>query len=298
VVNFFFDPYENRYVSTYKTPNRRHRAVGIVYSKDGLQWRKPVEGPVFGADDLDPDATQVYGMPVFPYQGFYIGLPWMYHARFFKYGPYSPKRMYEAQEGSPLTIDTQMAWSWNLISWTRSPDRKPFIRLGEPGSWDWGMVFAARAPVIVGDSLYFYYGGCDNVHDDLDVRCAIGLASLRLDGFCSMRARSTEGWLITRREVFRTPRVLINARTRGEGYVAAELLDRHNRVIKGFSRKESIPFKGDSARWTLSWRTGKFPEERPGIDRKIRFLLRNADLYSYLPEDIDTRIDQGSRRER
>jgi len=75
VVNFFYDPYTKRYTSTYKTHNRRHRAAGIALSEDGINWHKPVEGPVFGADDLDPDATQVYGMPVFPYQGLYIGLP-------------------------------------------------------------------------------------------------------------------------------------------------------------------------------------------------------------------------------
>ena len=39
-------------------------------------------------DDLDPDATQVYGMPVFPYQGMYVGLPWIYHSRWMKYGAY------------------------------------------------------------------------------------------------------------------------------------------------------------------------------------------------------------------
>ncbi len=103
VTNFVYDPYERRYVCTYKTANRRHRAAGVALSEDGLNWHKPIEGPVFGADDLDPDATQVYGMPVFPYQGMYIGLPWMYHARWIKYGEYtSPKVMYEAQGGQPV----------------------------------------------------------------------------------------------------------------------------------------------------------------------------------------------------
>ena len=124
--------------------------------RTGLHWTKPFDGAVLGADDLDPDATQVYGAPVFPYQKIYIGLPWIYHARWIKYGRYSsPDRMYEAQQGSPLTIDVQLAWSWDLINWTRSPTRGPFIPLGTKGSFDSGMVFTARAPVVVNDKLSF-----------------------------------------------------------------------------------------------------------------------------------------------
>lgn len=37
----------------------------VAVSRDGLGWRKILDGPVFGADDLDPSATQIYGMPVF-----------------------------------------------------------------------------------------------------------------------------------------------------------------------------------------------------------------------------------------
>jgi len=299
VRNYFYDPYNERYVATYKTPNRRHRAVGIVYSENAMDWYKPVEGPVFGADDYDPDGTQIYGMPVFPYQGLYVGMPWIYHARFFKYGEYtSPKRMYEAETESPRIIDTQMAWSWNLISWNRTADRKPFLGLGKPGAWDCGMVLVRRAPIVMGDKLYFYYSATDRIHDVVkDVRCAIGLAFLRQDGFCSLRAGDREGTFISRREVFKTPRVTINAVTKPGGYVTAELLDRYDKVIKGFSKEECVPFEGDCATATLSWKTRKFSKKMLEPDKKIRFFMRKADLYSYLPEDIDTTIDTSNRKE-
>jgi len=295
VTNFFFDPIKDRYVATYKTMNRRHRAVGVAVSQDGMKWTKPVEGAVFGADDLDPDASQVYGMPVFVYQGIYIGQPWIYHARWIKYGKYDkPEVMYEAQEGSPRTVDVQLAWSWDLINWTRTPARKPFIELGPEGSWDSKMIYTARAPVIVGDKLYFYYGGYDTVHDDdKNAKGAIGLAVLRLDGFCSMSAGDEEGWLISRREVFNTPRVTVNAKCAKGGYVTAELLDRRDRVIPGFSRNECVAFAGDSVRGTIVWKTAQFPKALIDKDRKIRFYVRNADLYSYLPADINQQIDDG-----
>jgi hypothetical protein len=242
---------------------------------------------VFVADDLDPDATQIYGMPVFPYQGLYIGQPWLYRARYFKYGDYSVKKLHEAQEDSPRAMEVQLAWSWDMINWTRPPARGQFIPRGADGEWDDGMIVTARAPVIVGDRLCFYYGGCDGLHDDNRVNAAIGLATLRLDGFCSMRAGDREAWLITRREPFREPAVLVNARTAGDGFVTAEVLDRKSRVLPGFSRQDCVQFSGDSVRHLLKWRIPRFPENKKADDYRIRFWLRNAELFSYLPEGLD-----------
>ena len=287
VVNFCRDAYRRRYLVTWKTRNRRGRAVGVAWSKDGLVWTKPLEGPVFVADDLDPDDTQIYGMPVFPYQGLYVAQPWIYRARYFKYGDYSVKKLHEAQEDSPRTMEVQLAWSWDLINWTRPPARTPFIPRGATGEWDGGMIVTARAPVIVGDQLYFYYGGTDGLHDDKRVNAAIGLSTLRLDGFCSMRAGENEAWLITRREPFHEPAVAINARTDPDGFVTAEILDRQNRVLPGFAKDKCRPFSGDSVRQVLRWKEARFPDSARRDDYKIRFWLKNAELFSYLPEGLD-----------
>ncbi len=288
VLNCFWDPYAERYVATFKLGARRHRSAGLATSKDGVNWTRLMDHPIMTADDLDPDQTQIYGMPAFPYQGCYIGQPWMYHARTFKYGKYAIPRMHEAQSDSARTMDVQLAWSWNMVNWTRPPERKPFLALGPDGSWDDGMVFTAIAPVVVRDQLYFYYGGFDQAHDDYrGIKAEIGLATLRLDGFCSMQAGADEGWLITRRELFRTPQVTINAKVADGGYVVAEIVDRHNKVIPGFSRQECIPFTGDSVRHVIEWETKTFPADVVKPDKKIRFYLKNAALYSYLPVGID-----------
>lgn len=286
VVNVCRDPFLGRYFVTWKTRNRRGRAVGVAWSKDGLVWTKPFAGPVFVADDLDADDTQVYGMPAFPYQGLYVGQPWLYRARYFKYGAYTVEKLHEAQADSPRTMETQLAWSWDLINWTRPPAREPFIPRGTKGAWDGGMIVTARAPVV-GDRLHFYYGGTDGVHDEKRVTAGIGLAALRLDGFCSMRAGSAEGWLITRREPFREPAVSINARTSADGFVAAEILDRCNRVVAGFSRRECRAFTGDAVVHRVTWGPQAFPADARRDDYKLRFWLRDAELFSYLPEGLD-----------
>jgi len=284
VLNFFRDPYRNRFVATWKSGSRRGRAAGVAVSDDGLDWTKPVEGPVFGADDLDPDATQVYGMPVFPYQGMYIGLPWIYNARWTKVGANTDQKMFESEKSSPCTMDVQMAWSWDLINWTRPPVREQFIPRGGEGEFDSGMIYTARAPVQMGDELWFYYGGWVGFHNTTDAHASIGLATLRLDGFCSMSAGADEGWLISRLEQFHVPQVTINAAVRPGGEIVAELLDADEQVIPGFSRDQCVPFTGDAVRHVLTWRTAAIPEAQRGQLRKIRFYIRDADLYSYLPD--------------
>lgn len=282
VVNFFHDPYRHRYVATWKGSTRRGRSVGIATSEDGLQWEKPAATPIFTADDLDPPETQIYGMPVFPYQGMYVGLPWIYHAK-----PHYPAEMLltreQAEQESDGTMDVQLAWSWDLLNWTRPAPRKSFLPRGTEGTFDSGMIYTARAPVVVDDTLYFYYGGFDGRHDTPPFHGAIGLATLRLDGFCSMRPTKQEGWLITRREQLEVPKILINARTSSDGHITAELLDLEHNVLPGFSARDCIPFIGDAVRHTLRWRTKQLPEGQANTALKIRFVLQNADLYSYLP---------------
>ena len=295
VINWFFDPYRNRMCATWKTHSRRHRSVGVAWSKDLENWTKPIDGPVFVPDDLDPDATQIYGMPVFAYQKCFIGLAWIYHARWIKYGRYTkPEVMFEAQIGSPRTIDVQLAWSWDLINWTRTPRREPFIGNGPYKQFDCGLALTAREPIVMGDELWFYYTGWDQIHEDYEgIKSAVGLAKLRLDGFCSMRAGDEEGWLISRREVFNTPRIMINAKCAPNGYVAAELVDRNNEVIPGFEKTNCSAFTGDSVRGVITWKTARFPDAWIDKDKKIKFYIKNAELYSYLPEDINRKIDDG-----
>ncbi len=84
VVNFFCDPSGHVMQPPGRHANRRGRAVGIAWSSDGLTWSKPFAGSVFVADDLDPDATQIHGMPAFADQELYLGQPWLCLSRYFK----------------------------------------------------------------------------------------------------------------------------------------------------------------------------------------------------------------------
>jgi hypothetical protein len=287
VVNFFHDPYRGRYVATWKTGTSRGRAVGVATSPDGLVWNKPLDGAVMFADDLDPDATQLYGMPVFPYQGYYLGLPWIYHARWPKDRRATDAELAVAENTRPNTMDVQFDWSRDLTHWNRSPERASFIQQVRDGEFDSAMVYSARAQVLVVDQLCFYYGGWNRPHSSpvSQNRAAIGLGVLRLDGFCSMQAGTEEGNLVTRSEILETPSVTINARTRSGGHIVAEIVDAAGRTLDGFSRAECVPFQGDDVRHVLRWQAKEFTPQQLAAEKKLRFYLKDADLYSYLATD-------------
>ena len=128
------------------------------------------------------------------------------------------------------------------------------------------------------------------------VQYGLGLAKLRLDGYASLDAGyERPGILITRQLISDGGKLVVNARCRKEGSIAAEIVDVNDDVIPGFSRKECDIFAGDSVRHTFSWR-GKtdvpvfsteramYPYAEKERFRKIRFFMENSELYSFVLE--------------
>jgi hypothetical protein len=86
--------------------------------------------------------------------------------------------------------------------------------------------------------------------------------------------------------------LVINAACRGGGSIAVEVVDLQDRVIPGFSQEACDVFSGDSVSHIVSWQ-GKtsipvrsreraaYPHAENERFRKLRFYVRNADLYSF-----------------
>ena len=279
-----YDPYRQQYVAACKVgDDLRGRTVTVAVSPDGLTWRY-VNGdanePVVYTLETGKQANQIYDMPVFPYQGLCIGLPNVYHAG------------WPSEAETPTTLDVEIAWSRNLKKWHRPPNagqgKNTLIALGERDAFDRGAIMsAANAPVVMGDELWFYYGGWTGPHRDVTRPSAIGLATLRLDGFVSMDAGDEEGTLVTQLEEFTGATVTINAKVKPGGSIQAELIDADGHVVPGFERDRCLPFKGDSVRHRLTWRDATKKHLQPARKVKIRFYLHKASLFAYVPTDSD-----------
>ena len=243
------------------------RRIGRSVSDDFVTWTDPEDVLVPDADD--PPGTELYGMPVFKYEGFYIGQLYIYHA---------PVEEKQIRFTGP--VDVQLAVSRDGIAWERAGERAPFIPNGPPGSIDMGEIYTSLAPVVMGDELWFYYSGSAADHADIGGAAYVCLGKLRLDGFVSVDAGDETGTLVTKLFRCQGGRLSINAAARG-GAVGVAVLDTDGIPHEGYSRQECALFDGDSVRHDVTWRTTASLDQLKGRDIRLKFYLRNAELYSF-----------------
>ena len=258
------------------------RVIGRSVSDDFMKWTMPEV--VMEPDEEDPPGLEFYGMPVFKYEGLYLGTVWAYHA--YPEEPYT--RM-------AATMDIQLAASRDGIKWERLGDRTPFIPNGPPGSIDQSQIYTIKEPLVMDDELWFYYGGWDGDHGDARSNASICLAKLRMDGFISMDADADGGTLLTKPFRCEGGRLTINAEARG-GTVSVAVLDESGVEILGYRKIDCAVVDGDSIRQRVSWSgawsreaAADAPLEGGGVSLdglrgrtiRLRFYIRSASLYSF-----------------
>jgi hypothetical protein len=174
------------------------------------------------------------------------------------------------------------AYSRDGFHWHR-PDRRALVPVSEHyGDWNWGNVQSAGGCYVpVGDKLYFYVSGRAGIPGTKDSGvCTTGLATLRRDGFASMRAGDRPGTLTTRTVRFKGRRLFVNAAVR-KGELRVEALDKNGRVIEPFTRAACVPVRADATRIEIRWKKAADITALAGKDVRFRFHLRQGDLYAF-----------------
>ena len=105
--------------------------------------------------------------------------------------------------------------------------------------------------------------------------------TLRLDGFVSAGASLTGGELLTKPLVFEGNRLEINFSTSAGGTVHVEIQDGEGTPVPGFTLGECHAQYGDQLDRIVSWRSGADVSKLAGKPARLRFILRDADLYSF-----------------
>ena len=194
------------------------------------------------------------------------------------------------------TQTLQLLSSRDGESWTRPPAEagKPLIPLARIGEWDRFQIMLTGAPPIpVGDRLFIYYRGTGRRHNkvpkEFDPRIApdqepgtmaIGLATLRRDGFASLDASYDGGTFTTAPLSPGSGTLSLNVKA-NYGEVRVEVLGEDGEVAEGFSADDCLPVRVDSVDARVAWRDGRALEGLAGRSVRLRFRLKNARLYSY-----------------
>ena len=253
----FWDQRIGKYVAYVRARTKNGRSVGRMESADFETWSAPT---------VVLEGTQVkslYSMGVTPYQGIYIGTPWIFDQ--------------QSEAAGGRVIWPELACSRDGVRWQRVFVGTPLVPTGPKGSPDSRQIRLASSLVVLEDKILLFYGQTDRPHTTVDMRIDIGMATLRLDGFAAMSAGSTPGYVLTKPLDFERGRLWINAQVSPGGYVKAEILDAAGNPLAGYRECDCLGSQGDSIRTPLAWK------DKAGIQGgcRIRFALRAARLYSF-----------------
>jgi len=104
--------------------------------------------------------------------------------------------------------------------------------------------------------------------------------TLRIDGFASLFAPREGGELITRPFRFRGDRLEINVATSAAGSVRVEIQDAAGKPIPGYGLAESHEIFGDAVDYPVAWKSTSSVARLAGKPIRLRFVVREADLYA------------------
>jgi hypothetical protein len=110
--------------------------------------------------------------------------------------------------------------------------------------------------------------------------CRMRRHTLRLDGFVSVHAGAGSGELLTKPLIFRGHELVINFATSAAGTVLVEVQDEQGVPVEGFGLKDSREIYGDEIEHSVTWKSGPSLGKLAGMPVRLRFLLKDADLYS------------------
>ena len=105
--------------------------------------------------------------------------------------------------------------------------------------------------------------------------------SLRLDGFASLHAGYHGGSMTTRPLRFQGSRLELNYSTSAAGSLRIEILDESGKPIPGFTLNEARELIGDQIARTYEWSNNPDLASLSGRTLRLRFHLKDADLYSW-----------------
>ena len=105
--------------------------------------------------------------------------------------------------------------------------------------------------------------------------------TLRLDGFVSARAPMSGGELVTKPVAFTGKTLWLNFATSAAGSLQVELQDVSGQPFPGFTLDDCEELFGDTLDRGVTWKAKADLSRLIGHAVRIRFVLRDADLYSF-----------------
>ena len=288
VVDVAYDPVREKWMAYTKTwidgPDGRwcwRRAVVRTDSKDFVHWSRPKlvawpdeidemssrkRGPVLSGKTAGggSQGIHVHGGPTFYYGGVYFSLLQIIDSA---HTGLMPTELAIGRDGYDLKRPFRDTW---------------FIPVDGGNDFDSGAIWTNATPIILDDEIRFYYGAYSgNWKQGLIKKpTGFGLATIPRDRFAGLQPLEEAGQVTLKPiRLLGADSIEVNA-VAGPGAVRVEVLDEIGYRLRGYTKDDAVPIKGDSLRHPAQWK-GKSLADLPAGDYTLRLHLEgDATVYA------------------
>lgn len=274
---------------TKATPYVGTRSIRTATSKDFLHWEN--------AADLkygDSPSEQLYTNQVKPYHraphllvGFpirYIDRGWSDSMRALPEREHREMRASASQRYGTAITEGLFMVSRDGVNFKRWSEAFLPPGIEREGTWNYGQQCIAWHVVETKSAL-------EGAPDELSVYAvesywtgqssALRRYTLRMDGFASVQAPMSGGELLTKPLRFQGGRLTLNFATSAAGSVRVEIQDLDGAPVPGFALDDCPPIFGDALARPVSWKKTLDVRALAGKPVRLRFELKDADVFAF-----------------
>ena len=284
----FWDSVRGEYRAYWRSGIEGVRGIRTAISKDFIHWDKQADLKYEDSPQEHLYTNQINSYFRAPH--IFIGFPARYHVRGWSESmralPETEHREWRSisseRHGTAVTEGLLMA-SRDGVTFNRW--NEAFLRPGleQTGSWAYGNQFIEWSMLETKSSE-------EGAPNELSIYAtesywtgnssALRRYTLRMDGFVSVNAPMNGGEILTKPLTFLGNNLVLNFSSSAAGGIRVEVQDADGKVIPGFSLDECPEIFGDSIERLVGWKNGKDLSELEGKVIRLRFVLKDADLFS------------------
>ncbi len=263
----FWDPLIGRYREYHREFRAGYRDMMTSTSEDFLRWTEPQWVEYGGAP-----AEHLYSPAVLQYSRaphIYLSFPMRLVAN----------RLVVPEESDSQATEGVFMSSRDGINFDRG-FLESWIRPGlDPKAWRHGNTNPSWGLLQTGpEELSVYW--MQHSHHFPEVFGQIRRGTLRLDGFVSIHAKYAAGEFTTKPLTFAGSELVMNYSTSAVGSVRVEIQDQEGTPLPGFTLADCPDIWGDAIEQVVKWQSGSDVSALAGQVVRLRFVMKDADLYA------------------
>lgn len=285
----FWDSIRDEYRAYWRSGTDGVRGIRTAVSKDFIHWDKQAD---LKYEDSPPE--HLYTNQIKPYfraPHLFIGFPARYVVRGWSESMHA---LPEAEHREWRSISSERhgtAVTESLLMASRDGEifkrwNEAFLRPGieQTGSWAYGNQF-------IGWSMLETKSADEGAPNELSLYAtesywtgnssALRRYTLRMDGFVSVNAPMAGGELTTKPLTFTGSKLVLNFSSSAAGGIQVEIQDEFGNALPGFSRADCPEIFGDSIERGVNWKNASDLSTLKGKSVRLRFILKDADLFSF-----------------